>query len=404
MSFEENITIAYQPLSVFKVRPVTRCIETMVGHTDAVIQLAYSPDGKRLASGGGDMAVRFWNTSSNTPQHTCTGHRNHVLCTTWAPDGSVFVSADKSGEIRIWDPKTGTQVGQPLTGHKKWITAIAFEPLHLDPLCRRIATSSNDQTIKIWNIRTGQCEDTISGHTGSIECLRWGGKGLIYSGSRDRTIKVWDPDGHSRSKHKLVRTLTGHGHRINALALNCDYVLRTGAYVLGKPVPASPEEAKARALERYTEVVGSDGEKLLSGSDDFTMFLWHPETSKTPVERLLGHQNLINHIAFSPDGRYVASGSFDKKVKIWCGKTGRFLSTLTGHVGAVYQVAWSADSAHIVSGSKDSTVKVWSMKDPKKALFTLPGHADEVYGLDWSPDGTQVASGSKDRTVKIWHN
>ncbi len=103
--------------------------------------------------------------------------------------------------------------------------------------------------------------------------------------------------------------------------------------------------------------MGSDGEKLLSGSDDFTMFLWLPESSKTPVERLLGHQQLINHMAFSPDGRYIASASFDKKVKLWCGRTGKFIATLTGHVGAVYQVAWSADSNHIVSASKDSTVK-----------------------------------------------
>jgi ribosome assembly protein 4 len=158
------------------------------------------------------------------------------------------------------------------------------------------------------------------------------------------------------------------------------------------------------ARERYQAVVGTSGERLVSGSDDFTLFMWHPAEGRTPVARMTGHQQLVNHILFSPDSRYIASASFDKKVKLWCGKTGRFLTTFNGHVNPVYQVSWSADSNFVVSASKDSTVKVWSVKSPKTALFTLPGHADEVYALDWSPDGTQVASGSKDRTIKIWHH
>jgi ribosome assembly protein 4 len=403
-NFEQTINVVYQPLSVYRVRPVTRCVETMPGHTDAVLHVSYSPDGKRLASGGGDMAVRFWNVISSTPSHTCNGHKHHVLCTGWTPDGALFVSADRSGEIRLWNPANGQQFGQPLKGHKKWVTSLAFEPLHVDPQCVRMASSSKDSTVKVWNMQTGACETTISGHMDSVECVKWGGAGLLYTCSRDRTIKVWAIDGSGRSMHKLVRTLSGHAHRINSLALNCDYLTRTGDFEMGRAPSKNKQEAQELALQRYNALIGAEGERLISCSDDFTLFLWKPQEDKSPLIRMVGHQQLVNHIAFSPDARYVASASFDKKVKIWCGKTGRFLATLTGHVGSVYQVTWSPDSHFLASASKDSTVKVWAMKDLKKATHTLSGHEDEVYTLDWSPNGTQLASGSKDRTIKIWHH
>ncbi len=106
----------------------------------------------------------------------------------------------------------------------------------------------------------------------------------------------------------------------------------------------------------------------MSGSDDFTLFLWNPVEDKKPLARLTGHQQPVNHLAFSPDGRRFASASFDKKVKVWDGRTGAFLSTLNGHVGAVYQVAWSADSRLLVSASKDSTVKLWEMVALKRCV------------------------------------
>lgn len=405
LSYEDTLTISYQPLSVYRVRPVTRCVESMPGHTDSVLHVSYSPNGSCLASGGGDMTVRFWNPSTSLPAHTCIGHRDHVLCTAWAPNGLRFLSADRAGEIRQWDPKTGSQIGAPLKGHKKWVTSLAYEPLHSNAECNRVASSSKDHTVRIWNLSTMNCEGIISGHTDSVETVKWGGNGLIYTASRDRTIMVWAIDGHGRSQHKLVRTLSGHAHRINTLALNVDYVLRTGYYQLGiSAAPNSPQEAQQLALERYQAVTAGDGERLVSGSDDYTLYMWNPQQGKAPITRMTGHQQLVNCIAFSPDARFIASASFDKKVKLWCGKTGRFIATYNGHVSAVYQVAWSADSNFVVSASKDSTLKLWSVKNTKKAEYTLPGHEDEVYALDWSPDGTQVASGSKDRTIKVWRH
>lgn len=230
--------------------------------------------------------------------------------------------------------------------------------------------------------------------------------------------------------------MSGHAHRVNSLALSCDYICRTGAFSHATATFETRELMYQAACERYqtfragagegvatsssstsssTSSASSDSskendiapfsnaaERMVSASDDHTIFMWDPENSKKPVGRMTGHTNLINHIAFSPDGRYFASASFDRKVKVWDGRTGKFVATLHGHVGPVYRVCWSADSRLLVSASNDGTVKVWSIRNLKKAKFTLPGHLDEVYTVDWSPNGMRVCSGSKDRTLKIW--
>ena len=142
-NFEEALCIVYEPLALYRVRPVTRCIETMTGHTDAVLHVSYSPCGQKLASGGGDCAVRFWNVLTSMPQHTCLGHKHHILCTAWSPDSQLFISADRSGEIRIWDPATGKQKGSELKGHTKFVTSLSFEPYHMNPQCCRLIPCVN---------------------------------------------------------------------------------------------------------------------------------------------------------------------------------------------------------------------------------------------------------------------
>ncbi|CAH2262853.1 notchless protein homolog 1 [Pararge aegeria] len=401
LNSEEVVEIIYQQQAVFKVRAVTRCTSSIPGHAEAVISTSFSPSGNHLASGSGDTTVRFWDLHTQTPLHVCKGHTNWVLCISWSPDGSKLASACKQGRIMLWDPLSGNQIGKTMMGHKQWVTALAWEPYIRNPECRKLASSSKDGDVRIWDTVTGHTILSLTGHSKAVTCVKWGGTGLIYTSSQDRTIKVWrSEDGI------LCRTLEGHAHWVNTLALSTDYILRTGPFhpILDKLDYTNEKKVlQQRALERFEHTCPQGEERLVSGSDDFTLFLWLPEKEKRPLARMTGHQQLINDVKFSPDTRFIASASFDKSVKLWESTTGKFITTLRGHVQAVYMLAWSADSRLLLSSSADSTLKVWNMKT-KKLELDLPGHADEVYAVDWSPDGTYVASGGKDKVLKLWQH
>uniref|UniRef100_A0A183CAW9 WD_REPEATS_REGION domain-containing protein n=1 Tax=Globodera pallida TaxID=36090 RepID=A0A183CAW9_GLOPA len=405
---EKPLELVCLPQAVFRVRPVTRCAASLPGHGEPVLSVQFSPDGSCLASGSGDRTVRLWDLHTNLPKQTLSGHSDWVLCIGWSPDGRALASACKSGVVRVWDARSGAQ-RRVLNGHQKWVNAIAWQPLHVasDAECRLLASAGWDKTIRIWDIQLGATVRVLSGHNASVTAIRWGGCGLIYSGSQDRTVKVWRADDGT-----LCRTLTGHGHWINTLSLSCDYVLRLGffsaeAQSKGQPVlsPSNeslPQKLTSDAKRRYLKALGDPSvERLVSGSDDFTMFLWEPGEKKQPIARLTGHQQLVNQVQFSPDTRTIASASFDKSIKLWDGRTGKFIATLRGHVAPVYQIAWSSDGRLLVSGSADSTLKVWNIRTTK-LMLDLPGHGDEVFAVDWSPNGENVASGGKDKLLKLW--
>lgn len=397
-SIEQVLDIMYRPQALFRVNSVARCTSSLPGHTEAILHVGFSADGKHLASAGGDATVRIWDVNTETPKHTFKGHEDWVLAVSWSPLGDRLASGGKDCQVRVWDPITCKLVGKVMRGHTHPVTSLAWEPVIAGNGSKLLASGSKDGTVRIWDTVRSICVFTLSGHTKAIDALKWGGQGLLYTGSQDRTIRVWDV-----ATGRLYRVLEGHAHWVNSLSLNTEYALRTGPYDHNGRAPSESKDIIEASKTKYDKAAQPAGgnEYLVSCSDDFTLMLWNPKHAAKPVHRMTGHQQPINQVAYSPDGTMIASASFDKSVRLWNGITGAFLAVFRGHVQQVYHVAWSADSRWIVSGSKDSTIKLWSIPK-RKMIEDLPGHADEVYAVDWSPDGQRVASGGKDKLLKIW--
>ena len=362
-----------------------------------------------MASGSGDNTVRIWDCETGTPLHTLKGHTSWVLAVAWSPDGRILASGSMDNTIRLWDPQTGEALGGPLKGHTKFVTSLSWEPYHNQaPGKPRLASASKDGTVRVWDVPLRRIEETLSGHKSSVTCVRWGGFNRIFTASQDKSIKIWNT-----RTWNCLHTLATHTHWVNHLALSTDFALRTAYHDHTGKVPSTVEERIQKAKSRFENAARHEGklvEKLLSASDDNTIFLWDPSSiadssnvTIKPIARLLGHQKQVLHVSFAPDGTRIASASFDNSVKLWDARDGKFVTTLRGHVGAVYMVAWSSDSRLLASSSKDTTVKVWDVR-VGKLKEDLPGHKDEVYALDWSLDGKCVASAGKDKVVKLWRH
>lgn len=180
---EMVLPLYFKPEAMFRIRPVTRASSTLEGHSEAILQCTFSPDGTRMASASGDTTVRLWDLTTETPEATCKGHSGWVLFVSFSPDGELLASGGMDNNILIWDAKSGEQKGRPLKGHKNFITSLAWEPfIHMTPE-RRLCSSSKDKTVRIWAAANGSLLRTLGCHTASVTRVLWGGEGLIYSAS-----------------------------------------------------------------------------------------------------------------------------------------------------------------------------------------------------------------------------
>ncbi|EZG56790.1 putative WD repeat protein [Gregarina niphandrodes] len=418
VSTEDTLMISYYSLTPFKVRPVARLSGSLRGHTGTILCLAFSPDGKSMATGSGDCQVRLWDLSTVTPICVLKGHTRPVVSLAWSPDCKWLASGSEDKSVRVWQADKCFTSSQPepkvLRLHTDTVTALDFMPMHLHKQWQNgaplLLSGARDGTVKIWNTCLGNVVSHLNGHAKMVTSARWSGASeavddegksctgpFVYSASRDMTVRVW-----SALTGLPIRVVKCHGHWVNALSCNTDGIIKRGPYDHNGELPSAAQTPFKLAEEAWNKEFRNLGEeRVVTCSDDNTLSLWVLLKNDQRVQQMTGHQKAVCHACFSPNGRYVISAGFDSAIRLWDGRTGKFLHTYRGHVGPVYQVSWAPDSKLFVSCSRDSTLKVWDTSE-RKLKEDLPGAADEIYAVQWSPDCARVASGGRDKIVRIW--
>ncbi len=323
--------------------PVARAEEarTLKGHTGGVTAVAFSPDGKTLASASTDATLKLWNVESGELRTTLTGHPGAVLCAAFSRDGKALASGGDDSNVWLWDVAEGKVIAK-LSAHSSKVKCLAFSPSGA-----QLATGGEDMTIRLWNVRTRQLRATLKGHTCAVHCVAFAPAGdFLASGSGDQSLKLWN-------------------------------------------VARACEQTPDRFLERerrgpiLSVAYSPDGLDLAMTTNDFVAIweLSHPERRFALAARRKGS---IWCARYSPQGTFVAaacganysrSGRHDGKdgpsgrapqlkeneIRLWDASTGRELGSLNGHSGPVRSLAFSPAGTLLATGSADKTVMLWDM-------------------------------------------
>lgn len=407
-----------------------------VAHTAAVWDVAFSPDGLRLATASADGVVAIHEPSSGAKPAVITGHQSPVYGVDFSPDGTLLATASRDRTIRLWNAAT-LQEATVLHGHEGTVYSVRFAPQG-----DRLVSASQDGTVRVWSVEQRREERVIPATTARTRIFRATfspDASLIAAAGEDGLAQIWREDG--TPLHQLR-----HPQRVNAVGfLNGGSLLATasGDGLLRIWDVATGRETRRRrghADAIMTLAIRPGSGVVVTGSDDATARLWNVTDDGEPLLRFtdrvqalaisadgtllaagdaagrarvvetatLGEQaafslegRRVNSVAFAPDAGLLAAACDDGIVVRHDLVTGRQLAPLQPHTRRVYDVAFSPDGRTLASGSEDRTARLVAADDGSERLPPLR-HPDRVFATAFHPDGRRLATACGDRVIRLW--
>lgn len=381
-----------------------KLLSVLKGHSWNVDCALFNPSGDRLVALAGFPSNKLWlwNTITGEMVAELTGHTNQIRSYAFSPDGSRLATASLDQTIRLWDGRTGKLI-TVMRGHAGWVSSAAFSPDGT-----RIVSASDDKTVRIWDAATGTALAVLHGHTGEVFRANYTSDGAtIVSGSRDRTVRLWDAHNN-----EAKNTLRGHTNFVYGVAFHPDDERVASASWDGTVRIWNATTGQQLSLLQYGEgtIVSSvafhpNGQLLASLGRDDAVRLWDVATGRE-VHRWPATTNFWqdSRLAFSPQGDLLAAGGKDCNVRLWDVKSRTEYAVLRGHKDAIRDVAFSPDGRWLASSGEliDRTIRIWDVAK-REQVCVLEGHTDTIYSLAFNRTGTLLASGSTDKTIHLWN-
>lgn len=369
-----------------------RCVGVLKGHTNGVFAVSFIGDGKILASSSIERTVRLWNVSTKQCVRILQGHTNAVYVNAVNPQGTLLATGGDDFSLKLWDVGSGECV-RTFQARQNWFASVVFSPEGI------IASGGEDRIVRLWTL-DGECR-CLRGHTDFIFAVKFSHDGCaLASGSADQTIRLWDV-----VTGQCTKVLHGHAGLVTGVTFSPDgCMLASSSYdhtvklwdvATGQLLFTFPEHIS------MSTAFSPDGQKLAVGSFDDTVRIWDLAT-KQCCQTFTGHDSWVWWVSFSPDGLlFATASSADRTVRIWDAHTGDCIHILRGHQEWIWAIAFSPDGSIVASCSSDSTIKLWDVATGD-CIATLAGHNTWVMSVDFSCDGKMLVSGDGNAAIKLW--